>query len=359
MTFEGAVRLESGGAALLEGAKTNLRRCAQALTGAAARAAARKVAERMKDEIQPDEIFEIAAKAARGSLEGLRTALDIGSDGKEATCHLRLREGDDLACEELTGTHLKEETVAGVRLTRTVEMADLAFTLRLDSGWKTPAVGDVIDPTKILDGAQPRELVGSAFADAFKAWSEEIDPKVTVGCKDVAADAGCLQSLSAEIKRIAGSVGGGMVSYEDGASLTQKGKKFTLRVPLRVKVPVLERESQVSLTCILDATKWWKPTVGKCGTDTDLESLLVGILTDELGERLEKKNFRTGPIVVQGREGRAGDDIGRQVPDRGSGQPVGDRDRGTEKTGSSHRFRCAVEASHRGGPQGIYRFADR
>ena len=296
MTFEGAVRLESGGAALLEGAKTNLRRCAQALTGAAARAAARKVAERMKDEIQPDEIFEIAAKAARGSLEGLRTALDIGSDGKEATCHLRLREGDDLACEELTGTHLKEETVAGVRLTRTIEMADLAFTLRLDSGWKTPAVGDVVDPTKILDGAQPRELVGSAFADAFKAWSEEIDPKVTVGCKDVAADAGCLQSLSAEIKRIAGSVGGGMVSYEDGASLTQKGKKFTLRVPLRVKVPVLERESQVSLTCILDATKWWKPTVGKCGTDTDLESLLVGILTDELGERLEKKTFELGPL---------------------------------------------------------------
>ena len=178
-------------------------------------------------------------------------------------------------------------------------MAGLAFTLRLDSGWKTPEVGKIVDPMNILDGTDPQNVVRSAFADAFKAWSREIDPKVTVGCKVVAEDAGCLQSLSAEIKHIAGSVGGDMVSYEDGASLTQTGKRFTLRVPLQVKVPVLERESQVSLTCILDATEWRNPTVRKCGTGTNLESLLVGILTDELGERLKGESFELGPLSYE------------------------------------------------------------
>lgn len=135
MTFDGTVRLESGAVNVLDSAKSDFRRCARALANLAARAATEKVAKRM--DIDPDEILDTAATVAKETLEGVRTALDVGADG-QATCHLRIRAGDDLVCKMLKPKHLQGNTVTGIRLTRTVEIAGLALPCGWTRGGKHP-----------------------------------------------------------------------------------------------------------------------------------------------------------------------------------------------------------------------------
>lgn len=165
----------------------------------------------------------------------------------------------------------------------------------------------------MLDGKDPKVVVETALTEAFKTWSRGLNPKVTLGCKDVAADAECLDSLAKKIEQVAGSTAGGMVSYKEGASLRQDGSRFTLRVPLQVKVPILERETRMSLTCTLDATDWQRPTIGGCGSGVDLESFLVGTLTAELQEQLQEKSFDLGVLSYTVKEVKEGGQSGNKL----------------------------------------------
>ena len=292
MTFDGSVSLEAGAGGLLDSARSDLRDCARVLTKLAARTAIEKVAKRNK-EVTADQILGRAATVAKDTLEGVRSVLDVGANG-QATCHLRIREGDDIACKGLESEHLQDNAVTGIRFTRTDEIAGLALAVRMDTGWKIPRIEEIIDLQDVTDGKEAKDVIEGALTKAFKDWSSGLEPKVTLGCRDVAADADCLDSLAKEIERVAGPATGGMVSYREGASLRQKGNRFTLDVPLQVKVPVLEREARVSLTCTVDATSWRKPTIEGCGSVVDLESFVVTSLAAELQEQLQGKPLDLG-----------------------------------------------------------------
>ena len=289
MTLEGSVRLGTNARDLLDRAQGALQGCASALAEAAARSAARKAARATGMEME--KVTEIAAEVVREVLGGVEETLEKVPGGK-AACELRRRAGHALSCGDLTKEHLQQDAINGLRLAKSFEIASMTWTLEFDADLPTPKIEGLLNP-RDLTRSDPEGAIQSAVKKGWNNWVDSLNPAMTLSCTEGDLSR-CLDTLAEKLGVSVSPSQGDILSYSGGASFDRTGNNLTLRLPLQLKLSVLDVAAEVPLACTIDVSSWREPKIGKCGSEKELEQIVTSTLIQTITKEIEEDTFDLG-----------------------------------------------------------------
>ena len=348
MTIDGSVLLGTNTGDLLDRAQGALQRCAAALAEAAARAAASEVA-RAAEMNEKDVMPEAAAGAVKNVLGGVERTLEAVPGG-EATCELRRRAEDALPCGDLTGDHLQQDTINGLRLEKSLEIASMSWTLEFDANLPTPRVEGLLSPS-ILTNDDPEGAIQRAVAKGWDDWVDSLDPAMTLSCEEEDDLPRCLDTLAKKLGVSASPSQGGILSYPGGASFDRKGTELTLRLPLQLKLPVLDFSAEVPLACTIDVSSWKEPKIGRCGSDEELEKIVISTLAQTLEKEIKDEDLRARRAVLPGQVRQGVRPGGQPAQDGRNCQAPRGRHSEPDRAAPVDRLRFRLATLHRHGSE--------